>query len=526
MNLARRTSRAIAWGQAGRLVEAGLYFLFYLYLARVLGPANYGQFAVGLSLAGACGFLALLGLGPETLGRFLPEISAQSGRAGLRKSLGAVLRIRLASIMVVGGILFMFAPALAARLHFPLLQASLLLLICVFAARSLLDLAMYFLAGLLELRRVAVAKFTAAVVAPAAFLVRVASGGATVRAAWLATALGSAAGAVILLAPFLSSRQLSPAQTAPAAARAIPLRRILAFGMYAWATNFFLFVLGDNTDVLLLGWLLRDRAAIGAYAAAAKIVLSLVALLLGWAALVSVASLSEAWQSEGDRAAGRLLEAQWKLGVLCLAGPLLLVGRYAREILAIFYSPAYEAGAPVVRSFAGLMAVYVMLGFSLGTSALCATNRQRRACVLVGASAAFNVAIEIPLVHRFGIRGAAWATGLSFVVLALGSAAAVRRWIDWQPLCRFAAKVFAAGVLALMPTLWIRADSGILLAAAALVWAAGFFASLACIRPLEEREAESLERIHPWLGRVAVWLAPREGAISRPGPSGAVSWPE
>jgi O-antigen/teichoic acid export membrane protein len=524
MSLAARVGRAIAWGQAGRVTETVCYFFFYLYLARVLEPAGYGQFATGLGLASACGFLAMLGLGPETLGRFLPEISAAGGPGGVRRALAALVGVRLIAIAAVAGAVFAFRSAIAARLHFSAAAAVFSLVLAVFAARALLDLFTYFTASLLDLRRVAAAKLIVAVLTPGAFLLLAAWVGAGVRAAWLATAAGSCAGILILLAPFLPARGPSPAPAA--ASGSIPLRRILAFGMFAWATNIFLYVLGDNTDVLLLGWLVGSPAEVGAYAAASKIAFSLMNLLLGWSALVCVASLSEAWQREGDAKVSQLLEAQWKLGVFCLVGPLLLVARYARDIVLLLYSPSYASGAAVLRIFCLLLACSAALGFSLGISALCATSRQRRACWLVGAAAAFNLLTEIPFVRLAGIRGAAWSTGLSFIVLAIASAVAARQWIRWQAPGEFALKIFAAALLALVPTIWIPAASVRMLAAGASAWAASFVAALVWLRPLGERERSWIERLSPLLGRMAGWLVP-PGALMRQEPApGVPSCPE
>jgi len=513
MSLAARAGRAIAWGQAGRLAEAGIYFLFYLFLARALGPANYGQFALGLSLAGACGFLALFGLGPETLGRFVPEIAAAGGRRALRKSLAGLLGLRAAAIGMVSALLFALRLPIAAGLRFPLAGAALALVAAVFATRSILDLATYFSAGLLELRRVALAKTCAAFATPAAFLALAAAGRAGIRAAWLATAAGSLVGIFILFVPFWrggASRSDSGSDSQPSS---VPLRRILAFGLFAWMTNFFLYVLGDNMDVLLLGWLVPDKSSVGQYAVAARIVLSITSLLLGWVTLTSVATMSEARQQGGAARLADIAEAQWKLGALCLVPPLLFLARFAREIVGVVYSPAYAPAAPILEILAGLMAAGVVCGFSIQGGVLYALDHERVACAVVGSAALFNIASEIFLVRRMGAAGAAWATGTSFVLLAALCAAAGAAHVPFRFPAAFLGRVVAAAGIATGSTLRLHPASAASLAAAAALTAAVFFGCLALFKPLRGSDPAGLYRVNASLGAWAErFFAARVGA--------------
>lgn len=497
MSLAARVGRAIFWGQAGRFAEAAILFFFSLLLARVLGPASYGLYALGMSLAGVCGFLTLLGLGPETLGRFLPEIAADGLRHRTNGLLRALLAIRSAAIIFVACLVFIFRGAISARLHFPLVFASLAVVLLVFAARSILDLLTSFSSGLLDLRSVAVAKLAASATAPMVFLAFLIFRHGNTGAAWLATAGSSLVGILVLASPF-SGRRCSPIP-----GQHVAVKRILAFGMFAWTTNFFMYILGDNTDVLLLGFLLSDRAAIGRYAVGAKIVFSLTGLLLGWAALVSVASFAESHRRLGKEAMARMVEAQWRLAVLCVVGPSLLLLRYAREIIITAYSAAYGPSVPVTQVLCVLMACAAVLGFSLGTSALYAIGKERMACALVGAAATFNIVAEVFLVRKIGILGAAWATGLSFVVLAILSAAASRIYVPWRFPAEFIGKVIVAGSIALVPTFYIRADSIVTLVEGSLAWGASFFLGLLILKPLGPFDFAALRRINPRLAALA-----------------------
>lgn len=517
MTLAGRIGRAIFWGQAGRLMEAALLFSFSLLLARTLGPAAYGLYALGISLAGVCGFISLLGLGPETLGRFLPEIASNGGAQRTRQLMRTLLAVRSAAITFVACLAFAFRGAISARLHLPAVVAALGAVLLVFAMRSIFDLLTYFSAGLLELRRVALAKLISAATAPGLFALLLSFRRSGVNTAWMSLAAGSLAGTCILLFPLLATHTAEPSVPEP-----LPIRRILTFGLFTWATNFFVYILGDSTDVLLLGWLTPDRAAIGRYAIGARVVFSLTSLLLGWAALVSVASFSEAFQRSGIRGTARAVESQWKLAILCTVGPASLLLRYAREILTTFFSSAYAQSVPVTRVLCTLVTCSVLLGFSLGTSALYAVGKERLACYLVAAAAAFNIVAEIVLVHRIGPLGAAYATGLSFILLAVISTAASRIYIPLRFPATFAGKIIAASGIALLPTFCLTSDSIPAVATGALAWGVVFTLGLLVLKPLEDVEFEAVSRMSPRVAAVArVFSARRLGMAT-----GGIPWQE
>lgn len=517
MSLAARIGRAIFWGQAGRLAEAIVCFLFYLFLARALGPTSYGVFALGISLAGVCGFIALLGLGPETLGRFLPEIAKQGGRTGVQHLLGMLFAVRSVAIFILCAVVWCFRESLLRHFHFFLLPAALLLILFVFAARSAFDLLTYFCSGLLKLRRVALAKLVASLVAPSTFLILWMRHDAGVQTAWLSVGAGALAGGLVLATPFVargavdisgrgSKSHMISQPTSPS------LRRILAFGIFAWATNLFLYVLGDSMDVLLLGWLRPQREQIGYYAVGAKIVLSVTTLLLAWASLTSVAACSEALQQGGAGKLARTMEAQWKFAALCLIPPLAFLMLYAREIVTSLYSAVYAPSVPVVEILSALLICTAIVGSSIQGGILYAMNHERVACALIGGAAVFNFVSEVILVRHFGIDGAAVSTGLSMLIAAALCAVMGSRYVPVRFPFRFLGKVVAATVLAAACTAWLTPASLIELVSCGAFFVALFFAALAVLKPLTETDTAAIREFHGWLGGWAARVFKLAGA--------------
>jgi O-antigen/teichoic acid export membrane protein len=96
----------------------------------------------------------------------------------------------------------------------------------------------------------------------------------------------------------------------------------------------------------------------------------------------------------------------------------LAVAVLGRELLTLMtpHSPQYRAAAPVIPVIA---LAYVLHGVFLLTSVGIGISRQARYYPIVtAAAAAANVAGNLLLVPRFGMMGAAWATVLSYAVMA------------------------------------------------------------------------------------------------------------
>ncbi len=500
MSRASQVGRAILWSQLGRIAEVGLFFLFSLFLARTLGPQSYGIYALGLSVAALCGFLTLLGIGPETLGKFLPEVVARSREHGALALLQKLLVLRVGAIAGAVVIAFVCKDWIAREFRLPWLVGSLGLVLILFAVRSVYDLLTYFSSGLLELRRVALAKVIAALAALAIFLLFFLLDRVSVQSALAATAGGYAFG-VILLAALV--RRLGSAEPRAGPGEAVSLRRILQFGLFAWMTNFFLFVLSDGADVLLVSWLLKDPAAVGYYAVASKLVFRLTSLLLGWLPLVTIPAFSHAYLEGGAPGLAAAAQAQWKLVVLSLTAPLLLLFRYASEMITLFYSAAYSASVPVMQILCGLMACGAVFGFSLQTGILYALNRERLACAIVAAAALFNIVAGILLIQQLGMNGAAWATGLSFAFFSILSAAVGAFFVPLRVPWQFILKVVAAGLMAVVSTLWLHPASIAALGAACALWGIVFLFCLAILKPLSGADSASLRRVNPQLGSLA-----------------------
>ena len=119
---------------------------------------------------------------------------------------------------------------------------------------------------------------------------------------------------------------------------------------------------------------------------------------------------------------------------------------------------------------------------------------------MVGFGAVFNLASEIFLVRRMGIIGAAWATGLSFVLLAILCTAAGALYAPFHFPGQFICRVIAAAGIGAASTVWLHPTSVLPLAGCCALCGGVFFFCLAVLKPLSGEDSAGLHRVNSWLG--------------------------
>jgi O-antigen/teichoic acid export membrane protein len=500
MSLLVQASRSYIWSQFGRFSEISLLFLVSLVLARKLGPGPYGVFAFALSLIACCCLVAATGFGPEALGKFVPEAVAGYYRGGVVRLVRDLAVIRVVAIVLVAGSLFIFRHRVESLFSTTQLGNYIVFILAAFGLRSICDLFGNVFSGLLDLGVVAAGRS----IAPLATLLLVGTAilsGRTITLTFAFTAW--LAGQSAALAVFLLFARKRIARTGvQREAQVVSLRRVLVFGLFAWFSGFFIFVLNEGSDVILLGWLLRDARQIGWYAIGSSLAFRPSSLVLAWMSLMGMSVSAKAHLANGVEGLARATEAALKLNSLSLIPTMVVVARFAPQLVTLLYSERYEASVPVTRVLCSLLAISGFLGYGIHAGVLYVLDRERTTCAIFGGVAVVNMLLAVPLVTAFGTIGAAIATGLCSVLFASTCA------IIGQPVCPvrwpwlFNIKVVLASLLGTVSTLWVNPVTPAGLVLALVLWGTVFAASLLCLKPLTSADVKPLERINPKLGYV------------------------
>lgn len=439
MSDARRVASSVAAGLAGRAAVLGLGLVSVAITTRYLGAADYGRFALALSLTQLFGVLADAGLTAIVV----RELAQRPERAG--PVLGSALALRSGlSLLAVGGALLT-----AVVLPYPPRVELAVAIAGVPLVLGLLNSA--FLAVLqagLEAGRAAIGDVLgrAASLAAVGVVIALDLGFYAVVAA---AAVGAATTLVVTRALVRSELRASPPRADRATMRLL-LAAALPVGL-ALALN----EAYGRADALVIS-LSRSAAELGLYSLSWRL-LELSAVLPA-VLLFAVFPLVSRYVAEGD---GRLRGTLQAAGdVLALAGIGLATGGalVADELAVALGGEAFAGAAGPMR----VLLVAAALGFVSGLygHALIAKARTYATLWLNVVALALNVGLNLALVPRYGILAAAWVAVVSEVVILVASLWLVRRAFAFLPSPGFVLRgLLAAGLMTAV--LWPVQDVGL-----------------------------------------------------------------
>lgn len=400
-----------------RIGGAAITLLSQVLLARWMGAFEYGIFAYVWVWVIILGILAPMGFGTSTL-RFVPDYRVN----GKWRRLAGILDSSWRMVMIFGlaamgiGLLLLavFHDRIAPYYLLPLAVA----LICVpaFALTDTLE------GTARAFGWVNLAYLPAYIVRPLGIVL---AGGVIYLAMGKLTGLAAVGGALIAaLLTLAGQRLLLSRRIAKAVPKAKPFHHtkhwIMASMPLVLTEGLYLALL--NSDIVLLGAFV-DPDRVGVYFAATRIV-NLVTFIYFAVAALAVPKFAEL-HAKDDRAGLQAFVhdiVQWIFWpTLAAAVFILLFGKFALGL----FGQDFDAGYP-------LLAI-LMLGFLARASTgpieylLSMTGNQNVTACAYGGAAALNVALNLILIPRFGLEGAATATAISLIFASVWLFAAVRR---------------------------------------------------------------------------------------------------
>ena len=487
MSTERRIARNALVRTAGEVIAKVASLLFFITMARQLGPDGYGAFMFALGLTSA--LLIGAGFGTDELttrevardhsraGRYLSDVSALKTVSALILLALAVLISQLgdfsadarAAVVIVGvGV----AVEAIARTWYMIFQANErldLISLSIVVQRTLTAVA-----GIVVLR----------------------AGGGVVAAS-LVFSIGAVVG---LIVSEWNVRRLVTSRPRPEPRRWPRLLKT-AFPI---GVSFLLFILLLRLDVTLLSFISGEKE-VGLYAAAYRLVES--TQFVAWA--ISAAMMP--WLS---RAASTGLARGYELGLKAMNGVLLPISLvfvlFAEGIVEVLYGAEFESAVLPLQLLGLTSALYGMQ--SLASTTLIARDSPATFGRLVGVVVVLNLAGNLILIPEYGADacaavslGSAFVLGIASLLLAGRRVGHVRFWRS------FAGPLAAAAAM----TLSALALSSPLIPAAAVALAVYCVVLYAVERLLFADDLEVFVGLLP--GRLSAWSASR----SRSGPPGA-----
>jgi len=413
-----RTPERPAGGLRGRLLRTGLAtvmlqgaslllsLLLAVVLARLLGADGYGRYAFAMAAVSLLAIPVQLGL-PSLLVRLCAIYHRRGDHASMK---GLLIRANLAVLglgLVLGagaaGVLLLLPGARDWVYREPLLLAvSLIPLFGLIGIRA---------AALRGLSRILSSQLPENLLRPLLFTALLATvwwwfGGVSVITVIglniLATAFGFAAGWWLLW------RALpEPVHTTPA--------RFLDREWLAGALPFLLIaglqVVMQQTDILMLGFYVPP-AEVGMYRAAVQGAM-LVGLSLSVVNAVIAPHVARSYDADDSQRLQWLVRSAARFAVLGAAPLALLYLLLGDRLLALVFGAGFAGAYPALV----ILAVGQFMNVALGCVGLILsmTGRAWYATAGVTVAASLNVLLNVLLIPRFGMQGAAWATALGLL---------------------------------------------------------------------------------------------------------------
>jgi O-antigen/teichoic acid export membrane protein len=407
----------------GTIFTAAAGYFFKIYLARTLGAEALGLYALGMTIIGFVGLFNSLGL-PMAAARFVAAYCARGDYSQLGSFLRGSLGLLTAVNVLLVGMVLLVGPWLALHFyHAPKLRPYL----WAFAAIMLLGVLNMFLgqvmAGYRDVaRRTLLTHFTGtpANIAIAVLLISLGFGLTGYLAAQVVSAL------LVLCLLGASVWKMSPVETRRASGLSIK-REVVAFSTVAYGIAALQFLLAQ-TDKIVLGYYL-DANRVGIYAVAMALV-GFVPIALDSVNQIFSPIISELHAAE-NHAVLQQLYATLTKWVMVLTIPLALsMIVFARSLMSIF-GPSFQSGSAVVMIGAVGQVFNCAVG-SVGFLLLMSGN-QAQLMKIQAVNAVLMISLNVLLVQRFGIAGAAIATTITTVTTNLWALTSVRRILNVFP---------------------------------------------------------------------------------------------
>lgn len=392
------------------------------YTSRVLGPVYIGRINFARSVVSYFSLVAALGISTYAVRE---TARLRNDREGLSVFIKEVLSINMVST-AAAYVLFV-----AALLAVPVLEGYRTLL-CVCASSILFTtLGMEWLyTGLEEFAYITVRSVAFQLISLVLLFAFVRTQDDYLR--YAAIGVVSSAGSNVL--NFIHARHFVDLR-----ARTKSLRRHLkpVLTMFAMSAAVSIYTVLDTT---MLGFL-RGDGAVGLYTAATKIN-RVVVMMITAATVVLLPRLSFCAgrdRAEFRRLSNRAVQFVVLFSVPCAAGLFIL----AEPAVRVFSGAGFLPAAPAMKIMNAVV-VLVSLGCLMGGNVLISAGMERASLAATCAGAVSNFTLNMVLIPRYGVRGAAAATVCAEFLVTSVQFVCARRLVDWKYFIRTTAQSLAA----------------------------------------------------------------------------------
>jgi O-antigen/teichoic acid export membrane protein len=427
-----RTSvaRGALLGVAGQVWHLATAFILYMFLARQLGPEQFGQWRVVLSVL-AWFEIALHAGVSNVITKNMAERPDEVRIWGKAAYLGQAIVIVTAFVAMI-----VLAGPIANLLSDPTLASYLRISALDIPAYGLFVAASSILLGRHRFERQVTAMAVYATAKMVAIGALVATG-FSVKGALVGNALASIVGLAVAFLPQRGERVTFRAVT--------PLLRGVLLASVPFTTLSLIEGVGQSADLWLVSAVVVSATAVGWYAAA-TVLADIPVFLFDGISRVMFPSVARALAEKDSAMSSRYTLQAVRLGIIVSVLGVGVIAGAGRSVLVFLYSSAY-VGAFVPLAVLMVAAVGRVLREAC-TNVLMIRNQRSRAITILVVSVIAEIGLLAVLAGRFGVVGAAAAASAAALLGGVWSAVSVRDLIGARPVLTFVRCAVAGIVVA------------------------------------------------------------------------------
>ncbi len=497
ISFGQRAKRSFVWSQVGGMLDYGLFLFFSVLVGRAIGVKEFGLYGTVVGYA-AFGVVAIsLGL-ERAIHVYVAPMEGEEEKKGVYL-VRRLLALRLMTGLAVAALMFGLAHPVMTALGQPRVGYYLRWMGPYVVSVGLTNLFFAYYSARLDVKK---ARLTKAAIQ----LVN------ALGAIWIYNRGGGAGIVLLLLSLTVTLTALALAwmsrDVMERPAERMDLGPVRSFCGSQTVMEFLTFVLGKNSDIILLNLLLAGTLQVGYYNVSAALTLAISTMLISGAGDIALSATSIMVQ-RGDPE--QLLVA-WrfrvKTGVLLTVPFMVFAFAIAPTLVATVLDRTYLPAAGVFRVAVLGQILLILIGGGSHRDILLASERHRAVRNLRIGSGVANLALNLLLIPQWGAAGAAAATAVAAVGLVLAELFSLKRiHVAVLPgrviLLILAASAAAAAAVAWLPlSRWAflsASTAGFILVFALLIW---------LLKPYDAGEREILERMGAPFDRLAKLLVP------------------
>ena len=409
MSIIRKSIEGTIWLTASQLISIAIGAVSTVFIARYLGPDKYGYLPLIASIVGIAMIFGDAGLGPSTSYFLAHHQDNKEYSSGL---LCKALKLRFLTILPLCVIFMYVMPQISGFLNAPLLKDNLAIaVVFLFFIEIMFRWTGKAYEGLGEAYRLGRAQVFLSWIAPLSKILLVALGFGVLGAIG-GQVFGSVIIVTLLMLLLLRKHKLKkvtgninnlPVSYSQIIRYALPLMIIHA--------GFFVYM---QSDILILKYFrnIEDVSYYGLIVQLA-VLIQIPALSFGKSTAPLVASVRE----NPSEKTCTLVRRSLRYIVVVYAPIALFLYILSPTFITLIFSQKYLPSVPILRIYIPFIFCFAIAGFASLT--LDYSGKARLRMIFVGISAIANVGLNLWLVPRFGMAGAAWATQVTYVPLVM-----------------------------------------------------------------------------------------------------------